>query len=232
MANQRKNQRNLSEDEWKTVVAAINAMHGIGTPAPAYRDFVRVHVDAMSAGGMQWGVHRMRMSGMLTSGRNFLAWHRRFLWQFEQRLQVANPSVTLPYWDWVADPGIPVGISDPQLLQSWGVSRQPDLSLLPTQAEVAAVMAKTSFLPFQQSLEGLHDNVHGAVGGTMDTSSSPADPIFFLHHANIDRLWSNWQQQNSASEPPNQSEELQPPPLFAVTVASQLSIGQLAYQYE
>jgi tyrosinase len=27
-------------------------------------------------------------------------------------------------------------------------------------------------------------------------STSPNDPIFFLHHCNIDRLWSEWQQQN------------------------------------
>lgn len=26
-----------------------------------------------------------------------------------------------------------------------------------------------------------------------DTFSSPGDPIFFLHHAQIDRLWSIWQ---------------------------------------
>lgn len=27
-------------------------------------------------------------------------------------------------------------------------------------------------------------------------SASPAEPLFFLHHTNLDRLWWNWQQVN------------------------------------
>jgi tyrosinase len=26
-----------------------------------------------------------------------------------------------------------------------------------------------------------------------DASASPADPIFYLHHANLDRVWWSWQ---------------------------------------
>ena len=42
-----------------------------------------------------------------------------------------------------------------------------------------------------------HDNVHGAMGGPgqaafMVSFMSPVDPIFFLHHANLDRLWDVW----------------------------------------
>ncbi|MGE0812338.1 MAG: tyrosinase family protein [Vicinamibacterales bacterium] len=29
--------------------------------------------------------------------------------------------------------------------------------------------------------------------GTMFLSTSPNDPVFFLHHANVDRLWAEWQ---------------------------------------
>jgi tyrosinase len=29
--------------------------------------------------------------------------------------------------------------------------------------------------------------------GTMLLSNSPSDPVFFLHHANVDRLWAKWQ---------------------------------------
>src|SRR5262249_33757484 len=51
------------------------------------------------------------------------------------------------------------------------------------------------------SVEGVlesqpHDNVHGAMGGGggafMISHLSPVDPIFFLHHANLDRLWDVW----------------------------------------
>jgi len=59
-----------------------------------------------------------------------------------------------------------------------------------------------------QSREGIlesqpHDNVHGAMGGPagnafMVSFLSPVDPIFFLHHANIDRLWDAWTRRQAA----------------------------------
>lgn len=43
-------------------------------------------------------------------------------------------------------------------------------------------------------LEGVfHNNIHGAVGGEMIDLNSPRDPIFWMHHANVDRLWAEWQ---------------------------------------
>ncbi|KAI0474996.1 amino acid transporter [Xylariaceae sp. FL0804] len=39
-----------------------------------------------------------------------------------------------------------------------------------------------------------HSSVHLGVGGTVkDQSASPGDPIFYLHHTNLDRLWWEWQ---------------------------------------
>jgi tyrosinase len=43
----------------------------------------------------------------------------------------------------------------------------------------------------------LHNLVHRWVGGNMVAMSSPNDPVFWLHHANCDRLWSLWQQQHA-----------------------------------
>jgi Common central domain of tyrosinase len=37
-----------------------------------------------------------------------------------------------------------------------------------------------------------HNNVHVTIGGIMMSAASPLDPIFWLHHANVDRLWSRW----------------------------------------
>ena len=39
----------------------------------------------------------------------------------------------------------------------------------------------------------MHNMVHQLVGGDMMASTSPNDPVFFLHHANIDRIWAAWQ---------------------------------------
>ncbi|RJL35897.1 tyrosinase family protein [Bailinhaonella thermotolerans] len=38
-----------------------------------------------------------------------------------------------------------------------------------------------------------HGRVHVWVGGHMAQTDSPNDPLFFLHHCNIDRIWSRWQ---------------------------------------
>ncbi|KAK4455339.1 hypothetical protein QBC34DRAFT_460244 [Podospora aff. communis PSN243] len=39
------------------------------------------------------------------------------------------------------------------------------------------------------SIEEVHDKIHGAVGGTMNAIQTSAfDPVFWLHHCNIDRL--------------------------------------------
>jgi hypothetical protein len=50
------------------------------------------------------------------------------------------------------------------------------------------------------ALEGQpHNNVHNSVGtpyGFMGDFMSPVDPAFWLHHANVDRLWWRWQKLN------------------------------------
>ncbi len=47
--------------------------------------------------------------------------------------------------------------------------------------------------------KGLHNLVHSWVGGTMNSiTGSPNDPVFFLHHANVDRLWDQWIKKNPA----------------------------------
>jgi tyrosinase len=38
-----------------------------------------------------------------------------------------------------------------------------------------------------------HNRVHNWVGGSMLTDASPNDPIFWLVHANLDRIWANWE---------------------------------------
>jgi len=43
-----------------------------------------------------------------------------------------------------------------------------------------------------------HDNIHRAIGGDIRLQSSPNDPLFFIHHAQVDRLWTKWQGRNKA----------------------------------
>ncbi len=44
-----------------------------------------------------------------------------------------------------------------------------------------------------------HNHVHVAVGGLMGQFLSPVDPIFFMHHSNIDRIWDVWTRKQVAA---------------------------------
>jgi tyrosinase len=45
-----------------------------------------------------------------------------------------------------------------------------------------------------------HDGVHQSIGGNMSVVAlSSRDPIFFLHHANVDRLWTDWNRRGNAN---------------------------------
>ncbi|WP_438030315.1 tyrosinase family protein [Sorangium sp. So ce233] len=86
-------------------------------------------------------------------------------------------------------------------------TRQGAALAIGTQATIASLAAGAA-LPtinttgsFRNVLEGWagasgpenHNRVHVWVGGSMAPGTSPDDPIFFLHHCNIDRLWALWQ---------------------------------------
>jgi tyrosinase len=40
----------------------------------------------------------------------------------------------------------------------------------------------------------LHNQIHNEVGGDMATEASPNDPIFWLHHCMLDKVWADWQE--------------------------------------
>ena len=46
---------------------------------------------------------------------------------------------------------------------------------------------------------GNHNRVHVWVGGDMLPGTSPNDPVFFLNHCNVDRIWAAWQQKHGTT---------------------------------
>ena len=52
---------------------------------------------------------------------------------------------------------------------------------------------------------GLHNRVHVWVGGDMLPSSSPNDPVFYLNHCNVDRVWAAWLASRGTTYVPSQS---------------------------
>jgi tyrosinase len=157
--------------------------------------------------------HRMHSMNGPVGTQRFLPWHRIYLLKFEAELKIIDPSLYIPYWDWVTDRAVPNWIQDflPQGTtdlngQPLTVNRfpgtNPDSPDLPTTDDMNQVLRATTYQQFTVALEGLHNTVHSWVGGVSgndvgimnDIMYSPADPIFWLHHAYIDKQWYEWQQ--------------------------------------
>jgi tyrosinase len=95
--------------------------------------------------------------------------------------------------------------TDPFLKRAFGAAA----SSLPTVDDVRGAIIVTPYdrspwdvtaqPSFRNRLEGfygsgrIHNRVHLWVGETMLGCSSPNDPVFWLHHCNIDRIWARWQ---------------------------------------
>jgi tyrosinase len=79
---------------------------------------------------------------------------------------------------------------------------------LPTRTDAADVLGESPYdeppwgtlsQGFRNRLEGwrgpgLHNLVHVWVSGDMLLSTSPNDPVFYLNHCNVDRIWAAWQE--------------------------------------
>lgn len=93
-------------------------------------------------------------------------------------------------------------------------------------------LAATDFTLFTERSEAAHDQVHGHVGAHMSQVVTAAfDPIFWLHHVNVDRQWAIWQKLNPQLEQhPFPDAELAAYPGRAI--ATMLDITTLDYTYE
>lgn len=129
----------------------------------------------------------------------FLAWHRGYLYHFEQQLRIVSGDNTLsvPYWNYYQYPKIPSEFTDPTPGNPLYMPRAGDnvfnaLTLSPFASDVWNFQRGTPNC-FESLLESApHNPVHNLLGGEMANMTSPRDPIFYLHHANIDRLWHAW----------------------------------------
>jgi tyrosinase len=134
----------------------------------------------------------------------FLPWHRGFLYYFELQLRAASgdPELTLPYWDYYKNPKLPAIFTSPTLHDGspnslYWANRKGSVA---EGLNYLAYADSVTTFPWGpgETFEDLcernpHNRVHNQVGGSMgDVPTAPADPIFWLHHCNVDRLWSAW----------------------------------------
>jgi len=203
MVRIRKNANTLSAGERDRFVAALAQLNNKG--AGHYADFRNIHdedglPEAHGAPG-------------------FLPWHRAFILDLERQLQAFDSSVALPYWRFdqkapalftadffgSSDSLGTVHFSPTNPLQFWvtdgipGIKRRPLFNVATAAANNVFTEAQTialgnKFADFRDLEDNPHGYAHTSFGGSISSvPTAVKDPLFFLLHANVDRLWAKWQ---------------------------------------
>lgn len=161
-----------------------------------------------------------------TQEENFLPWHRMYVLYLEEIVRAVSgkPDFTLPYWDYTD----PAHAAIPEQFRlsndaTWGSLYRADRNRgvnngVPIDDGMRGnplslvSMGQLLYLPssrvnqgFNQTLDfGLHGNVHGLTGTGTNMGFVPTaagDPIFWLHHCNIDRIWASWNAEGGVNPP-------------------------------
>ncbi len=138
----------------------------------------------------------------------FFIWHRAYVAALEKLFQAAVNDTTfrLPYWDWYTDPKLPEIFRSQYYVRNGSQKTNPlYVSARNTGINAGADVwtptvttdyANASFFDFQGILNtGEHGTIHVAVGNKKNMANKATaarDPIFFLHHAQMDRLLMSW----------------------------------------
>lgn len=137
------------------------------------------------------------------------------------RSVTGNAAFAMPYWDWTAHPAVPQAFSQPTYNgqpnplyvamrnNGWSVPTmyagsavmsniygQPNFELFGSSRGAGQNNLNPSWIHgsgVQGTLEATpHNNIHNGLGGFMPQGNSPMDPIFLMHHGNIDHIWWSW----------------------------------------
>lgn len=154
------------------------------------------------------------------NSNHFLPWHRMFVFYFERivRQVSGHPEFTLPYWDYTStDPAKRAVVPEAFRLPDdplFGCLYRPNRGSLANSGEsiqknqptdvmdISDALSKTTYNTvdgvqgFCRAIDsGIHGRIHVLVGTTKGMGAVPYagnDPLFWVHHANIDRMWASW----------------------------------------
>jgi tyrosinase len=98
--------------------------------------------------------------------------------------------------------------------------------------DIPQLYGLSDFRQFSERLRiGWHNFIHMWIGGDMAVVSTAAfDPIFYVHHCNVDRIWAIWQSINGIDSVPSHMRDIVLQP-FKMTVKDVLDINSLDYDY-
>lgn len=219
--DKRKDQKDFGED----AAAFRNAVLKL-VEEGTYGSLVNIHADMSH--NMHGSMGAVGLLRFLAWHRRYLLAFEEALKDADRALRPGiEIPVSIPYWRWV-DP-FPEWLSDflpsphPQTGEQVPARKLAPPPPKPVNADVLTVIegfgqqlsgqSVDGYTRFTWGIEGwgrrpngsrlpAHNQVHSWVGGIMDdTSFSPTDPIFWLHHAEVDRLWHIWQLQHPDLHP-------------------------------
>lgn len=156
----------------------------------------------------------------------FLPWHRQQLVHFERIVAklTGHDGFAMPYWDWQEHRFLPEWITDRdsplyERDRARGVETLDFAAARWAESPYTAKLASDGFETFCGKLpegagmvEGYgHNHIHQLIGGGMrHPRTSARDPMFWLHHSNVDRVWATWHR--------NRGKDLYPEAWTALTV--------------
>ena len=154
------------------------------------------------------------------NANHFLPWHRMYVYYFERicRHVTGRPDFTLPYWDYTSDEPTERGVvpiefrkpDDPVFGSLYRAERnalanngepihknQPtDVMNIEDIMRRAAYSSAGSVMGFCRAVDsGIHGRMHVLIGNSRGMGAVPwagRDPLFWVHHTNIDRMWASW----------------------------------------
>ena len=152
---------------------------------------------------------------------SFLPWHRELVNRFEQLIREVDPELSLHYWDWTDDitaaddgsggtvdlltsafMGGTSGVIGDPFSSFPPFSRNVDSGAPGVQSDATIINSTNGIAQNEQfsifreviRLSPNHNGVHGYIGGNIGAQHSAfEDPLVFLLHSNVDRLWARWQ---------------------------------------
>ncbi|HZH44165.1 MAG TPA: tyrosinase family protein [Lysobacter sp.] len=161
------------------------------------------------------------------NANHFLPWHRMFVYYFERIIRHITGRVdfTLPYWDYTSGDPAKRGVVPLQFRLPddplWNCLYRAHRTTLANTGQpihknqttdvmdISDAMAKThystvdSVMGFCRAIDsGIHGRIHVLVGTSKNMGAVPYagnDPLFWVHHSNIDRMWASWNANGNAN---------------------------------
>ncbi|RKP05245.1 hypothetical protein THASP1DRAFT_20022, partial [Thamnocephalis sphaerospora] len=203
--------RALSTQERQSFISAIQRLQRTGSPS-RYDDFSQVHYDAREyAHGYSlffpWHRYYIRLFETMLQEADANVMLPYWDWSLDSQAPGASVIFQDNYMGGngregdgcvVDGPFANLQTAFPQpncLTRNFDMSPNGNNAFYSPEMIQNTISSTRDYAQFRNRIESIpHGNVHNGIGGIMVSMYSSNDPIFFLHHAMVDRIWAMWQQ--------------------------------------